>query len=305
MVVKFDGARAVVVEDDQTRQIRIDIEGDTDAKRDLLAIIRKQFEDIYHEFNRKIEYEERIPCNCQQCRDRIEEENEPHYFDWQFVQRCARKPRDTIPCEVSLADVRVPMLVGEIAETPDPLDQFGSVDRHRPSEPERPAKSTLNMTVPPLWQIVTASVIGVGFLLLLLLIAFLVPEPTAFQLIVFRVILALGAAGFGALLPGFLEVDYRGWLRAGGAAAFFAVVYLVNPPGLIHDTPANSESRSRPATMNARKLAAAEQRMLGRVLKLDPKTECSTDDHETNARLTNKTESNMSICFQKPLGTPT
>ena len=40
--------------------------------------------------------------------------------------------------------------------------------------------------------------------------------------------------------------------------------------------------------MNARKLAAAEQKMLGCMLKLDPKTEWSTDDHESNERLTNK-----------------
>ncbi len=124
LVAKFGDARAVVIEDDQTRQIRIDIEGAADAKRDLLAIIRKEFEDIYHEFNRNIEYEERIPCHCQSCRAMIESEEEPHYFDWRTVQRYARKGLKVIRCELSLEEVSVPKMMGKVADEPDAWSEF-------------------------------------------------------------------------------------------------------------------------------------------------------------------------------------
>jgi small GTP-binding protein len=125
VVAKFETARAVVIENDQTRQVRIDIEGDAEAKRNLLAIIRKEFAEIYNEFNRKIDYEERIPCHCELCRDRIEDDEEPHYFDWQTVQRYAREPLPAIRCDASLQEVSVPKLMGDITDKPDPLDEFG------------------------------------------------------------------------------------------------------------------------------------------------------------------------------------
>jgi len=130
LVVKFGDARAVVIEDDQTRHIRIDIEGAADAKRDLLAIIRKAFEDIYHEFNCRIEYEERIPCHCPECQARIKEEAEPHYFDWRTLQRYARKPLPTIRCELSLDEVSVPKLMGRVADGPDAWSGFAGREGH-------------------------------------------------------------------------------------------------------------------------------------------------------------------------------
>ena len=239
VVVTFEGARALVVEDDQARQIRIDVEGNADTKRELLAIIRKEFFEIYEEFNRKIEYEERIPCNCRQCLARIEDEAEPHYFDWRTVQRYAREPIDVIRCEASLAEVSVPKLMGEIADKPDAVDDFSLATRQRTAE--RPTSTDFSERAVPKaapWEKVALFAVSVSLVLVMLVIAFLVPEPTEFQIWVFRVVLALGAAGVGALIPGFLEFEYRNWLRAGGAAAFFALVYLVNPPGLIHDPPA-------------------------------------------------------------------
>ena len=124
LVAKFGDARAVVIEDDQIRQVRIEIEGAADAKRDLLAIIRKAFDDIYHEFNRKIEYEERIPCICPPCVAASENGGEPHYFNWRTVQRYAREPIDTIRCDVSLKEVSVPKLMGQVADGPDPWSEF-------------------------------------------------------------------------------------------------------------------------------------------------------------------------------------
>jgi hypothetical protein len=67
----------------------------------------------------------------------------------------------------------------------------------------------------------------------MLAIAF--PAPTAFQYTVFRIVLALAAAGVGALVPGFLEIRYKSMIRAGGALAMFVIIYFVSPAALVAD----------------------------------------------------------------------
>jgi hypothetical protein len=60
-----------------------------------------------------------------------------------------------------------------------------------------------------------------------------IPQPTVFQFWVFRVLLSLGAANLGSIIPGFIDIKWEiGELliRAGGAIALFLVVYLINPP---------------------------------------------------------------------------
>jgi hypothetical protein len=76
------------------------------------------------------------------------------------------------------------------------------------------------------------------FLIGFMAIALLVPNPTDFQRQTFRIILSLAAAAFGQAIPGVLLVEahiggkYGKWLiRAGGACAFFVVVYFWNPAG--------------------------------------------------------------------------
>ncbi|WP_342148507.1 hypothetical protein [Methylorubrum sp. SB2] len=80
-----------------------------------------------------------------------------------------------------------------------------------------------------------AFVFGCVFVLLMLVLALVVPNPTEFTLFVFRVVLALAAAGIGAVLPGLFEVKLP-LVRAGGALALAAVVYFVNPPTLLRDS---------------------------------------------------------------------
>ncbi len=76
---------------------------------------------------------------------------------------------------------------------------------------------------------------GVVFVVALLALAFFVPNPTAFQYLVFRVVLALAAAGVAAMVPGFIEFDISKWLRAGGALAVFLIVFFYNPALLVAD----------------------------------------------------------------------
>ena len=85
----------------------------------------------------------------------------------------------------------------------------------------------------PMWETSSDPRVWRRFRGHLLAIALFVRQPSDFQIFIFRVVLALGAGAVGALIPGFLEVRFRNWLRAGGAIALFAIVYNINPPALI------------------------------------------------------------------------
>jgi tetratricopeptide (TPR) repeat protein len=81
-----------------------------------------------------------------------------------------------------------------------------------------------------------AFVFGFIFVVVLLVFAVAIPEPSEFQLFVFRTVLALAAAGVAAVVPGMLNVNIGNWLKASGAIAVFIVVYYVNPPELFTKT---------------------------------------------------------------------
>ncbi len=79
--------------------------------------------------------------------------------------------------------------------------------------------------------------VGIIFVIIMMVLAILFPEPTSFQYTVFRVVLALASAGVAAILPGFIEVKLQKWLRAGGAIAVFVVVYFFSPAALVSQQP--------------------------------------------------------------------
>lgn len=85
---------------------------------------------------------------------------------------------------------------------------------------------------------------GVLFLATLLALVVFIPNPTGLQIFVFRVLLALCAGVIGgALIGGFLELKGKVAqfsVTAGGAAAFFLIVYLVNPPELLVEPAADA-----------------------------------------------------------------
>lgn len=78
-------------------------------------------------------------------------------------------------------------------------------------------------------QQITAFIFGILFIITLISLAILLPEPTSFQYTVFRVVLSLAAAGCTAMIPGFIQVDISNSIRAGGALAIFITVYFYNP----------------------------------------------------------------------------
>jgi hypothetical protein len=86
-------------------------------------------------------------------------------------------------------------------------------------------------------QTILSFAFGVAFVIVMLVISFVRPEPTSFQYGVFRTVLALAGAGTVAVFPGFIEVKFGNWLRAGGALAVFVVLYFYNPARLAVPTP--------------------------------------------------------------------
>lgn len=86
---------------------------------------------------------------------------------------------------------------------------------------------------PALWERIAIFTFGVSFIILMIVIAIFIPQPSNFQYLVFRIALALSAAGVAALIPGFINVAYRNYIRAGGALGVFVVVYFWNPATLV------------------------------------------------------------------------
>jgi hypothetical protein len=85
------------------------------------------------------------------------------------------------------------------------------------------------------WEKIAAFSFDVVFLAIILIVVILVPNPTAAQMLIFRVVLAMAAAGIAAVVPGFLQLNIPTYLRAGGAIAVFALIYWVNPASLVTD----------------------------------------------------------------------
>lgn len=78
---------------------------------------------------------------------------------------------------------------------------------------------------------------GVLFVVVTLILALVVKQPTPFQYLVFRIVFALSASGVASMLPGFVEVRIPNFVRAGGALAVFVLVMFFNPAPLVSQPP--------------------------------------------------------------------
>ena len=86
-------------------------------------------------------------------------------------------------------------------------------------------------------QAITAAIFGLIFIITLIVLSIIFPNPTDFQYIIFRIILALAAAGAAAMIPGFMHTEFNPTtgvvIRASGAMAVFAIVFFFNPANLV------------------------------------------------------------------------
>lgn len=90
------------------------------------------------------------------------------------------------------------------------------------------------------WEKKFAAASGTGFLVLILILVLFVPDPSAFQALVFRVVLSLSAGAFATVIGGYLDIEAKGlkWgLRAGSGFAVFVVIYFINPPAILSQAP--------------------------------------------------------------------
>jgi hypothetical protein len=78
-------------------------------------------------------------------------------------------------------------------------------------------------------NMITAFAFGVVFVATILIMAIWIKSPTPFQYTVFRIILAVAAAGVAAVIPGILSVTVSNYVQAGGALGVFVVIYFFAP----------------------------------------------------------------------------
>lgn len=91
--------------------------------------------------------------------------------------------------------------------------------------------------MPPNHERIAIFVFGVVFIITMLVLAVLVPEPKPFPYLVFKTVLSLAAAGVTAMLPGSLELNVPGWIKAGSALAVFVLVMYKSPAALVAKPP--------------------------------------------------------------------
>lgn len=100
---------------------------------------------------------------------------------------------------------------------PEPLPLRGEAVRAQEPRPRAPAGA---------WERVATYAFGGFFVVIAVILAVKIPNPTPSQLWTFRVVLALAAAAIGSMLPRFMDVRHRGLFQMGGGFATFLVVLL-------------------------------------------------------------------------------
>lgn len=78
-------------------------------------------------------------------------------------------------------------------------------------------------------KVLIAFVFGAIFIVTILVFTTVVKDPSPTAIWTYRVILALAAGGVAAILPGFIDVKYKGFVQAGGAVGVFVLVLVAFP----------------------------------------------------------------------------
>ncbi len=79
-------------------------------------------------------------------------------------------------------------------------------------------------------KILPITIIGVIFILILIFISIKFPSTIQEYFGIYKTILAISCAGLAAILPGFININYKGFLRAGGALGVFTFIFLFVKP---------------------------------------------------------------------------
>ena len=99
--------------------------------------------------------------------------------------------------------------------------------------------STIDSQSPPMkWEKITMIASGILFIIFLAITALFLPNPSRFQVFVFKTILAIAGSAFVVVLPGLLEVESRTAIfsiRAGGPFGVFVIIFLSKLGGSLGD----------------------------------------------------------------------
>lgn len=87
------------------------------------------------------------------------------------------------------------------------------------------------------WERKAIFAFGVVFLLIMLVIAQVSPNPSGTSWYIYTTVLALAAGGIAALLPGAFGFAVSNWLKASGAIGVFALVLVKSPASLVVTPP--------------------------------------------------------------------
>ncbi|WP_293352419.1 MULTISPECIES: COR domain-containing protein [unclassified Microcoleus] len=113
-------AKAEVIENYHQREIRIRVSGN--HKKSLLDRIRHELWKIHATYDKRLKYQEFIPCNCHQCQG----SQDPHLYDFEKLRRRLANHRYEVECEKSYQMVQVRRLM---ADFPDNLERWKETER--------------------------------------------------------------------------------------------------------------------------------------------------------------------------------
>ena len=110
VVLQRENTEALIISERLNRKIRIWVSGD--KKKELLAIIRREFDYIHKTLNDP-EVTEMIPCICSEC---VTAEH-PHFYEYETL--CRFRTKGKIACKKSTEDVSIEKLLGDYERPED------------------------------------------------------------------------------------------------------------------------------------------------------------------------------------------
>ncbi|MCG8332232.1 MAG: leucine-rich repeat domain-containing protein [Chitinophagales bacterium] len=121
VVLEKDDCRAQVIEEGFPKQsIEIEIMGRTMEKKFVLRWVRNEIESIHQKWFPNVQFSQKIPCICDECR----QEPEPYFFDYSRLVKFHERGRPSDVCDNSLEDISVRALLEGIYEKEEYMPEY-------------------------------------------------------------------------------------------------------------------------------------------------------------------------------------
>src|SRR5204862_145341 len=109
VILASDSTMAEVTEYYGKREIKVRVSGK--RKKELMTIATYELDKIHSSYAR-LKYNKLIPCNCSHCKN----DQQPHFYRFETLQRLADNRRDDIQCEMSFEMVDVRGLIDDVID---------------------------------------------------------------------------------------------------------------------------------------------------------------------------------------------